>query len=263
MTDRMSRRFADLATTEVERLDDRSVLLLPVGAVEQHGPHLPLATDLLLVDAVCDAVVAARGDELDLWRLPSLAYGRSIEHVSSAGTLTLSTSTLLTVLDELAAGVAATPARRLALVNGHGGNTPALLAAARDLRLRHGLLTFVLRPFAAPGPSEGAEREAGLGLHAGHVETSLMLHTRPDLVRMELAEREIPRQGFAGEASFGGRVAFGWLSQDLTDSGVVGDPTGATADEGAKLFDRIVGRLGDDLADVRAFAFPPRAGEQR
>src|SRR6202022_675396 len=112
------RRFAELRASEVPvRCSARSIVIQPIASIEQHGPHLPLATDLMVCEASAEAAVAQRGDELDLWLLPSLAYGKSNEHAWAAGTIWLSAQTLLAVLDDLGRAIMATPARRLVFVN--------------------------------------------------------------------------------------------------------------------------------------------------
>jgi creatinine amidohydrolase len=260
------RRFADLRAPEVaERLTPASVLIQPIAAVEQHGPHLPLATDLIIADSVVDAVAAEFGETLDLWVLPSLAYGKSNEHAWAAGTVWLSSVTLLAVLGDLGRSLAHLPTKRLAFVNGHGGNTQLLAVANRDLRLDHGLMTFLLHPSFPPASrsSSGAapteDAEMGMGIHAGRDETSLILHLRPELVDMSRASACVPAELAANaHVRFGGEVPFGWLSSDLHPSGVIGDPTLASADRGKALFESMVARLGAALAEVATFEFPHR-----
>ena len=121
---RHDRHFADLRAPEVAaRIGPDSVLIQPLGAIEQHGPHLPFSTDLVIADEVANAVVHERGDDLDLWILPPLAYTKSNEHAWSAGTVWLSASTLLAVLDDIGRSLATLPARRVVFLNGHGGNS--------------------------------------------------------------------------------------------------------------------------------------------
>jgi creatinine amidohydrolase len=258
-----TRRFADLRAPEVaDRLNASSVLVQPIAAVEQHGPHLPLATDLLIADAVVDAVAASRGDELDLWVLPSLAYGKSNEHAWAPGTVWLSPTTLLAVLDDLGRSLATLPTKRLVFVNGHGGNTQLLAVANRELRLHHGLMTFLVHPHV-PRDSGGAaaaleaDTEFGMGIHAGRDETSVILHLRPELVDMELAARHVP-DALADNAQvrFGGTVPFGWLSSDFGPAGVIGDPTTATPDRGKALFEAMVISVGEALSEIGRFEFP-------
>jgi creatinine amidohydrolase len=257
------RRLAELRAPQIaERLTSDSVVIQPIAAVEQHGPHLPLSTDLLIAESVVDAVVAERGDELDLWVLPPLAYGKSNEHAWCPGTVWLGPATLLAVLDDLGRSVAMLPTNRLAFVNGHGGNSALLQVALRELRLAHGLQTFLLHPNVPPdqgGPS--TEEELGMGIHGGLGETSLVLHLRPDLVDMASAARHVPEDmAEHRHVRFGGPVAFGWTSDDFGPSGVIGDPTGATAERGKQQFEAIVAAMGDALAEVARFT-PPAARE--
>ncbi len=258
-----SRRFGELRASEIAtRLSASSVLVQPIGAVEQHGPHLPLATDSIVAEAAAAAVVEVQGEELDLWLLPTLAYAKSTEHEWAPGTISLSTTSLLGVLDDLGRSLSCLPTRRLAFVNGHGGNVPLLGVALRDLRRRHGLATFLLNALPPPayGPSErsGEGGEIGLGIHAGRDETSLLLHLRPDLVELGALDGVVARPLPDYEhARFGGDTAFGWLSDDLAGEGVIGDPTGASADAGAALFESITSRLAGALAEVGRFEFGP------
>jgi creatinine amidohydrolase len=261
-----ARRFADLRAPEVaERITEASILVQPLGAVEQHGPHLPLSTDLLIASAASEAVVSERGDELDLWLLPPLAYTKSNEHAWSAGTVWLSPATVLAVLDDLGRSVATTRARKLAFLNGHGGNTALVNVACRELRLHHGLSTFLLHPSVPPdhgGPSTADE--LGMGIHGGLEETSMVLHLRPELVAMDQAVRNVPEWMAANDqVRFGGSVAFGWLSNDFGPSGVIGDPLGATAERGKLLFEACVQRLGQAFAEIAAFSFSGSSGGSR
>ena len=254
-----TRRLAELRAPQVaERLGSGAVLVQPVGAVEQHGPHLPLGTDLFVAEAVAEAVVAERGDELDLWLLPALAYTKSNEHAWAAGSVWLSPATLLAVLDDLGRSVAMMPARRLAFLNGHGGNSALLSVACRELRLHHGLSTFLLHPGVPPDQGGASTtEELGMGIHGGLDETSLLLHLRPDLVDMARAERHVPEWLAPNRhVRFGGSAPFGWLSDDFGPSGVIGDPTGADAARGARLFAAAVAAVGDTLAEVARFSFP-------
>jgi creatinine amidohydrolase len=140
-----------LRAPELDRLiTDRSILVQPLGAVEQHGPHLPFNTDLLIADRVATAAVERVGADLDAWLLPTLAYTKSNEHAWSSGTIWLSADTLLRVLDDIGRCVAMTPARRLVFMNGHGGNSALVAVANRELRLKHGLMTFLAHPGVPP-----------------------------------------------------------------------------------------------------------------
>jgi creatinine amidohydrolase len=257
-----SRRLADLRAPELARRITRdSIVVQPLGAIEQHGPHLPYNTDLLIAERVAEAAVARVGEELDVWLLPSLAYTKSNEHAWSPGTIWLSASTMLAVLDDIGRCVATTPARKLVFLNGHGGNSALVGVANRELRLHHGLMTFLAHPGVPPdqgGASPAAE--FGMGIHGGTDETSIMLHLAPELADMELATRNVPEQLAANRyVRFGGAVGFGWLSDDFGPDGHIGDPTTATAARGAELFEGAVTAFAEALAEVRAFELPERS----
>lgn len=264
-----TRLLSELSGTAVtERLTSSSIVVLPTGAIEHHGPHLPLVTDALVADSVAAAAVdrvAAEG--IDVWRLPTLSYTKSDEHHWAPGTVWLRYDTLYETLIDIGRSIANTPARTLVFVNGHGGNTALLQVANRELRRRFGLRTF-FSPAGRQGAGRGVDGEPdelGLGIHAGWAETSLVLHLRPDLVDMSLAERNVPEHiaksdllGFHSKP-----VTFGWLSNDFGPSGVIGDPTGATAEAGRRMFGEHVDFVSAVLHEVAAFELPAIDGSER
>lgn len=252
-------RLIDLRGPEVaSRITARSLIVQPLGAVEQHGPHLPLSTDLVIASAAADAVAEqAVAAGLDLWVLPPLAYTKSNEHAWSAGTVWLSARTLLAVLEDIGRCVATTASRKLVFLNGHGGNSALLNVANRELRLQHGLQTFLAHPSVPPdqGGASTAD-ELGMGIHGGLHETAMMLHLRPDLVETSLFARAVPeRLATNRHVRFGGSVSFGWLSDDFGPSGAIGDPSGATAELGRELFDMSVANLVEAMHEIAAFDF--------
>lgn len=255
----MSRRLDELRAPQLDAwLHERSILVQPLGAVEQHGPHLPFNTDLLIAERVATAAVERVGADLDVWLLPPLAYTKSNEHAWSSGTIWLSADTLLRVLDDIGRCVAMTPARRLVFMNGHGGNSALVGVANRELRLRHGLMTFLAHPGVPPDQGGvSAADEHGMGIHGGTDETSIMLHLAPELVDMSLATRNIPEQLVTNRhVRFGGTVGFGWLSNDFGPDGHIGDPTAATAARGADLFESAVVAFTEALAEISVFDLP-------
>jgi creatinine amidohydrolase len=256
----ISRRFAQLRAPQIdELLGERSILVQPLGAIEQHGPHLPLHTDLVIAEAVAAAAVEQVGADVDAWLLPALAYTKSNEHAWAPGTVWLSTSTLLAILDDIGRSVATTPARRLVFFNGHGGNSALLNVANRELRLRHALMTFLAHPGVPPDQGgESAPNELGMGVHSGTDETSLMLHLANELVDLSTVERQVPEHLASNRyVRFGGPVSFGWLSDDFGGGGVIGDPTAATAERGAELFAGAVDAFCAALAEIARFDFTP------
>ena len=238
-------------------LTKESIIVLPLGAIEQHGPHLPLNTDFVVADEVSKNAVNAVGEETQAWLLPTLPFTKSNEHAWSAGTMWLSASTLMAVLDDIARSVASTPAKKLLFVNGHGGNSALTAMMNREIRLKWGLQTFLAHPhMPADQGGSSAASELGMGVHGGMDETSVMLHLRPDLVDMSLAVRRVPEKLAENQhVRFGGRVAFGWLSNDFFPDGHIGDPTGANAEVGKAMFDSAVSSLGEALREISTFDF--------
>ncbi|BAN02852.1 creatininase family protein [Ilumatobacter coccineus] len=254
-----SRRLDELRAPDIDRLITRdSVFVQPLGAIEQHGPHLPFNTDLLVADRVADAAVRRVGAELDVWLLPPLAYTKSNEHAWSSGTIWLSATTLLAVLDDIGRCVAMTDARKLVFMNGHGGNSALVGVANREIRLAHGLMTFLAHPGVPPDQGgESGESELGMGIHGGIDETSLMLHLAPELVDMSTVTRNVPESLARNEhVRFGGKVGFGWLSNDFGPDGHIGDPTGATAERGREIFDAAVDAFCAALGEISRFDLP-------
>jgi creatinine amidohydrolase len=260
------RRFAELRFSEIaDRVGPGAILIQPVGAVEQHGPHLPLNTDDLIATAAADALIAAHGDALDLFVLPPLSYSKSNEHAWAAGSIWQNPATMLAVLDDLGRSLAPLAAHKLVFLNGHGGNTALLNVACRELRLHHGLTTFLAHPAVPPDSGGGSTAdELGMGIHAGLHETAMVLHLRPDLVDMSLATPNVPEALAANRhVRFGGEVSFGWLADDFGAKGHIGDPTGATAELGKELFEACVDRLGEALGEVADFDFARFGGSPR
>ncbi len=256
----MSRLLAEQpgpATTRL--LSPASILVLPVGAIEHHGPHLPLATDTIMAEASATAAVdRAAQTGLDVWQLPTLAITKSDEHSWAPGTLWLTPETLLATVVDIGRSLLTTPARTLVFVNGHGGNVALLNVAIRELRRRFGLRTFFMPASRVPADgADGAAREYGTGIHAGYSETSLMLHLRPDLVDASAFARNVPEHiaGFRHLGFNGKPVTFGWLSDDFGPSGVLGDPTGATAAAGAELFEQSVAFVAEALEEISRFEY--------
>jgi creatinine amidohydrolase len=254
-----TRNLAELSGPELATaVGANSILIQPLGAIEQHGPHLPLNTDLVVAERVAHAAVERVGAELDVWLLPALAYTKSNEHAWAPGTIWLSATTLLAVLDDIGRCVATTRARKLVFFNGHGGNSALVNTANRELRLAHGLMTFLAHPGtpADQGGTSGAD-ELGMGIHGGTDETSIMLHLAPHLVNMELATRNIPEHLSTNTyVRFGGAVSFGWLSNDFGPDGHIGDPTHATPERGADLFAGSVDAFCAALREIREFELP-------
>lgn len=251
--------WADLTAGEFAALDrDRAVAILPIGAIEQHGPHLAMAVDRDLVLAVLDRALPQVARHLTVLVLPVQAIGKSTEHLAWPGTLSLSADTLLRVLGDIAASVARAGVRRLMIVNGHGGNRAVLEIACRDLRAAHGLIVAQVAwdDLAGAEAVVGAD-EARDGLHAGDVETSAMLAAQPGKVRMDRAAdfgsaHMDWRAAHPGLGLGGAPLRPGWLMGDLNAQGAVGNAAAATAAKGEALLDHAGAALARLVADFAA-----------
>ena len=180
-----TRSVGDLTFLEVSHcLQETSILCLPIGAIEQHGPHLPLDTDVVVAEELARRIVARWGEELDLWQLPTISISLSREHDWAPGTLSLSIQTFVALMRDMARDLArALPARNLAIVNGHGGNRGVLDNLLHELRCDFALNACVLHPFDL---SKVELEEMTPDVHGGKGETSVMLALKPQLVRRDL-----------------------------------------------------------------------------
>jgi len=246
-----------LGLTTEEFAADR-IAVLPVAAVEQHGPHLPVGVDTLIAEAYLKRVRALLPKGSPALFLPVQAVGASDEHRAFRGTLTLSPETALRAFIEIGESVHRAGIRKLVIVNSHGGNTALIDLAARQLRVGHGMLAVHCSwgRFGYPPGSFSAAEEAH-GIHGGDIETSIMLAAYPDLVRREKIMDFKPAT-VAMERDFAWLradvpVGFGWMTQDLHVSGAVGDAIRATAQKGEAALDHGARAFVALLDDVRRF----------
>lgn len=251
------------SSTEVARTAARDgVALVPVGATEQHGPHLPVTTDTTIAVAFATAASARVSRDVATWVLPALAYGFSPEHAGRPGTVSLSASTLLALTADIGRGIAASGIRRLLFVNGHGGNPELLHVACRQLREQQGLAAFAVH---VPGLALPPEMAAGvttgdLDAHAGHYETSVMLTLDPAAVETTAAHAGGIAEVNAVAASLTrpfGTVSVPWHVDDLSPSGVIGDPTTADAAWGERAFSAQTTALAEIVRAVAEHPLPP------
>ena len=252
-------RWEDLVTVDFGRFDRESVIaVLPVAAVEQHGPHLPLGTDALICDAILDDALARLDAAAPVLRLPTQRVGYSPEHTGFPGTLSLRAETVLALWIEIGRSVAAAGIRKLLLFNSHGGQGALVDIMAQTLRSEVSMTVARCSYYRLPLP-EGwvAERELRFGLHGGQVETSLMLHIAPHLVRRDRF-RDFMSSAEPWEAShhglqIEGETGLGWRAEDLNPEGVTGDASSASAELGARLLNHFATRVAVLLEDLRRF----------
>jgi creatinine amidohydrolase len=251
-----SGQWQDLTTTDFGRVDpERTVALLPVAAVEQHGPHLPLATDALINDAIVRAALERLPAGVSLLVLPAQNVGLSPEHTSFAGTLSIRDTTLLEAWTDIGRSVARTGARKLIVFNTHGGQKTLVDLVAVRLRSELGMLVVRATYFAfgaLPGLFDPAEIVHDI--HGGEVETSLLLHIRPDLVRMAaLADfGGLPHELAARNKVLGAEkpVGIGWRAEDLNVAGACGNAARADGRRGAQHLSYLADRLAILVGEV-------------
>jgi creatinine amidohydrolase len=252
--------WADLTAPELAGLVGRDpVVVLPLAAIEQHGPHLPLSTDLVIGRGILAHACRSLPSDLPVLVLPEQATGSSLEHAAYAGTLTLSADTLGRVVHETAGSLARIGLRRLVVFNTHGGNKHVVDAAGLRARSDHGMLVVKAHSFRLPRPAgvDLPEKEWEHGLHGGAVETAMMLHLSPDSVRQDrvetftsLGEELMERLALLRPE---GSASFSWLAHDLNRHGVTGDARLATAEMGRLLVEGYGTSLAAVIQDASAF----------
>jgi creatinine amidohydrolase len=256
-----ARYFAYLTWKQVDALPrETTLLVLPTAAIEQHGHHLPLATDTLINNLLLGKALSRIPPDLPIYALPPVCYGKSNEHLGFPGTLSMSTQTFLAVVRDLGASIAASGFKKLVIYNTHGGNTSLVDVLARDLRAEFGLRTFSL--FGSVGAKfEGVNtQERTYGFHAGEIETAYLLHAIPELVHRDaytsnyIARVNEPEL-LKPEGSF---ANFAWLTRDIAPSGVMGDPSQATAENGERWSEEAAAHIAEIL--VAMYNFETRHG---
>jgi creatinine amidohydrolase len=254
-----ARLWQDMATTDFAALDpERTIAVLPVAALEQHGPHLPIAVDACINQGIIDEVLRRLPDDLPAIFLPMMPIGKSNEHQAFPGTLTLSAETLIRLWTEIGESVARAGIRKLVIANSHGGQPQIMDIVARDLRVRLGMFVVTLS-YGGLGRPPGLfpDSEMRHGIHGGSSETSMMLYLRPDLVR-DAERRDFVPLSVTMERDYvfltpEGRVGFGWQTQDLHPDGACGNALDADAERGRLLVDHAAARFIELLREVERF----------
>lgn len=251
--------FADIDFDAVRGADiSHWITVLPLGATEQHGPHLPVETDTLIADGIAARLKEKVAGRLPVTFLRAQPVGYSPEHVDYPGTNSLAYDDAIEQWVGLGEVLAGRGIRKLLLLNAHGGNSPLMTIVATELRLRKQMLCAATSWTRFGYPEEViSPQEAALDIHAGLIETSVMLALHPDRVDMGKAQDfSSAQQGFLDENRYlaaYGKHAFGWKMQDLNPLGATGNAAAATAEKGEKLIDHAVSGLAELLADIDRF----------
>jgi creatinine amidohydrolase len=252
-----SNKLMELTWREVDQLDRANTLaIVPTGALEQHGFHMPLGTDAYVAEAVAQAAMDRLAGKLDFVVLPTLPLGQSPEHMEYAGTISLSAQTYLQVISDICSSLAKHGFKKIVFLNGHGGNNGMLEAASFQVRLDYDVRMFVINVWSILTRPEGKaqiNREARdeTDLHAGEMETSMVLAIDPDLVLEAEAEDDISENYARGKlVTFSGPVLLGWSSLDVTPSGASGEPSKASVEKGEQLMSYLTNILCEAIEEI-------------
>ena len=253
-----------LSWTQIADMPDKenTIIVLPTGATEQHGPHLPCAVDTVISAGVVGHALARLPAHIPAFAMAPITYGKSEEHLHFPGTMTLTGETLLATMSEIGESVYRAGFRKLLIVNGHGGQPQVMEMAARELRLRHG--DFIVVPsFTWRVPNVAgqylSERERKLAMHAGHAETAIMLALAPDTVHMEEAVANYPPEFPSKLLSPDGRPACAWTARDFGPSGIIGDPLPATAEQGHAILESLADSWAAAITELFELRWAARA----
>lgn len=261
--------WTDYSTADFASRDlSETVVILPIAAIEQHGPHLPVKVDAAINAGILDRMTLLLDAGADVLILPALGIGKSDEHLAYPGTLTISGQTLRLVWLDIARSVKRAGVRKLILFNSHGGQISLMDMTCRDIRVEFDMLAVACSWFRiAPVDDLFSSTEILHGIHGGDIETSMMLAIAPELVVMDKAEDFVPLTvGIEQSGSLltaEGAVGFGWQAQDLHPAGVCGNAANADADKGAVVLNRAAAALVRLIEAVRGFDMGQLTSETR
>ena len=260
----MTRRldWAERRATEFENIDpNTAIAILPTAAIEQHGPHLPVGTDTMIMQGMLAKFKELCPDELDPYVLPIQAVGKSNEHLWAKGTLTLSATEALSAWTAIGLSVARAGFKKIVIINSHGGNLDLISILSRELRVQAGMLAVKCQ-WGNFGHPENAysEHELTYGIHGGDVETSLMLAFEPHCVDMSQAKNFISSAEIGGIAPTGA-ISRGWIAADLNNDGTVGNAAAASVLKGTATATHQVHGFIELLKDVAATNIPTAASK--
>jgi creatinine amidohydrolase len=256
MTQLPRRYWSHMTSKHFSQLDhERVIAVLPVGAIEQHGPHLPVSVDSCIIDGIIERAIPLLPDDLPVTVLPTLAIGKSNEHDQYPGTLTYSSETLIHMWMEVGASVAAAGIRKLVLFYSHGGQISVMDIVGRDLRIKHNMIVVSSNWFALglPAGMFGAD-ELKHGIHGGELETSMMLALAPEQVDMSEAQHfhslteQLAHDYRLLSLAPGGKLS--WQIQDLNPLGACGDASNASAEKGEQVLDFVARRFIELLQEI-------------
>jgi creatinine amidohydrolase len=233
----MMHQWRDLAWPDFTSIDfDKAVALMPVAAIEQHGPHLPVSVDSDINAGVVAASAAFLPADVPVYVLPQLPIGKSNEHIAFPGTLSIGAETLMRMWTDVGDSVVRAGFRKLVILNSHGGQPQIVEVVVREMRVRHGILAVSAATYALHKSDAFDERERKHGIHGGAGETSMMMHLRPDMVRhQELRDYPAISEVIEQEGDLlrlEGGIGIGWMTQDVNPLGAIGNAAAADVETG-------------------------------
>jgi creatinine amidohydrolase len=259
----MIRKYRELTRLEMEQVDkDETIVLIPLGAIEQHGNQAPLGTDMIIADVMPDYITAEMekvDPDFPMLIFPTIPVGFSVEHRNFCGSITFKPDTYYNLLHDIAESLVHHGFKKLAFLVCHGGNAPIVSVLSRQLRSEYGIWPFVLSSGAFSHPDVKATISEGNihDFHGGEMETSMVMAVDPSLVKLETAEAGIP-QSFVGNKALQmyGSVNIGWMGEDFRTAegkpiGIGGDPSGATAEKGRIILETSAKALIPGLLEIR------------
>jgi len=254
--------WTDFAAREFDGIDpNKTIAILPIAAVEQHGPHLPVGTDTIINTSMMELLAERAPENLEIRILPVQSIGKSNEHVWAKGTITHTATNLIEAWTQIGLEVARAGVRKIVIVNSHGGNEEIMGIVARELRVRAGMLA-VKSGWRFTPPDVLTDLERRHGIHGGDAETSLILHFKPHLVDMARAEnfvsiaaRDEQQFRYLRPTGAFGHV-YAWIASDINPAGAVGDASIATAEKGRTIAEANVAGMLEVLAEVERMPLP-------
>jgi len=233
----MIKQWAECSSKELENI---KTVILPIGATEQHGSHLPVGTDHFIVNSVVEELIIKHKNDFNIGILPTINYGKSIEHLSFPGTISLSATTLLNLIYDVGYSLSCQHIKNLIILNGHGGNIGLIESATYDIRRKYNINTICisLGPIFA---SLGGKCAFPASMHAGFVETSVMMHSYPQFEDLysNIPKEKTNSKGFDYIQKLN-YSSWGWATEDISEVGFIGDPTDSNAADGKKIIDEVV-----------------------
>lgn len=260
----MVRYYRELTRLEMESVNkDETVVMIPIGALEQHGNQCPLGTDEIISEATARRIKEALDREIPDYPMlifPPIPVGLSTEHINFCGSITLKPDTFYHMLYDICKGLHHHGFKKIAMLNCHGGNSPIIQVLSRELRSEFGLAVFIINCGTFFG-NQAVKDTVSPGniwdFHGGEMETAMVLAERPELVKLETSEAGIPRK-FMGNKTFTvyGPITIGWVSEEWETEdgkpiGIGGDPSGATAEKGNQIYDSFVESIVAGLKEIR------------